>query len=114
MTYTVAALYRFTRVSDAPDVVSALREEFARLETLRGSLLVAPEGINGTLAGSPAAIEQLLGILSSRFGLTREEVKFSTANFLPFKRLKVKLKKEIVTLRQPQADPTVRVLHGTN
>jgi UPF0176 protein len=103
--YTVAALYRFVPVADAPAAVTTLRGELAALG-LRGTLLVAPEGINGTLAGAPPAIEQLLDLLGGRFGLPRGEVKFHTVPDWPFQRLKVRLKKEIITFRQPQADPS--------
>lgn len=108
MEYTVAALYRFTPIEDAPALRQTLKREFARLE-ICGSLLVAPEGINGTLAGSSAAIEAMLNILHETTGLTRGEVKFSASPFKPFDRLKVRLKKEIVTFRQPAANPAERV-----
>ena len=107
MAYTIAAFYRFVRVGDADAVRSDLKQALARLE-LSGTLLVAPEGINGTLAGTEAAIDALLDILHRQFGLAREDVKFSEAADKPFHRLKVRVKREIVTFRQPQADPSVQ------
>jgi len=68
--------------------------------------LVAPEGINGTLAGSQANIESLLAILHTQTGLPLEDVKFSYADEKPFNRLKVRLKREIITFKQPSADPS--------
>jgi UPF0176 protein len=101
--YTVAALYHFTPV-DAPRLRAACKEYFTALG-LFGSLLVAPEGINGTLAGSKENIEAMLDFLKAETGLDRADVKFSTAAQKPFNRLKVRLKREIITFNQPSANP---------
>lgn len=109
MTYTVAALYRFMTIADAPSLRLRLKAAFTPLD-ICGSLLVATEGINGTLAGSAGSIDAMIAILKKETGLSRDEVKFSTSVEKPFNRLKVRLKKEIVTLRQGAAgDPTMRV-----
>ena len=105
MNYTVAAFYRFTPLEDAPAERLALKEALLPLG-LCGTLLVAPEGINGTLAGSAEAIDALLIILNTRFGLPRAAVKLSHAPEKPFHRLKVRLKREIITFGQPAADPS--------
>lgn len=104
--WTVAALYKFAKVEDP----AALRETLfaaGELSGLCGTLLVAPEGINGTVAGSEGAIAALRALLDAdpRFvdGLSW---KISHAAQKPFGRWFVKLKKEIVTLRAPEADPT--------
>lgn len=104
MIYTVAALYRFVSIQDVAALRALLKDEFAKLD-LCGTLLIAPEGINGTLAGSTAAIEAMLDLLNLHTGLTRDEVKFSQAPEKPFQRLKVRPKQEIITFKQPQADP---------
>ena len=104
MSYTIAALYRFTPVGDPPTLQTALKAALTPLG-LRGTLLIAPEGINGTLAGSKEAVEALLDILQERTGLPREDVKFSEAAEMPFHRLKIRLKREIITFGQPEADP---------
>lgn len=108
MSYTVAALYRFTPIADASALRLALKQKFAPLD-LCGTLLVAPEGINGTLAGSAASIDAMLEILLAHTGLSRAEVKFSAAPEKPFNRLKIRQKREIVTFKQPQADPATLV-----
>jgi UPF0176 protein len=75
-------------------------------------VLLAHEGINGTLAGSAEGIAGLVESLQGPlFGgrLDRLELKYSTAEAMPFQRLKVRLKKEIVTLGDPGVDPTRRV-----
>jgi len=107
MAYTIAAFYRFTPVGDVPAVRSDLKQKLARLD-LFGTLLLAPEGINGTLAGTGTAIDAMLDILGCQFGLPREDVKLSEARDKPFHRLKVRVKREIITFRQPDADPSVR------
>lgn len=101
--YTLAALYRFASI-DAPRLQADCLAYFATLD-LCGSLLVAPEGINGTLAGSQENIDAMLDFLRAETGLDRADVKFSTATHQPFDRLKVRLKREIITFHQPSADP---------
>jgi len=105
MRYTIAALYRFVPLQDLSVLREAWLKAFAPLD-LCGTLLVAPEGINGTLAGSQANIESLLAILHTQTGLPLEDVKFSYADEKPFNRLKVRLKREIITFKQPSADPS--------
>lgn len=95
--FRVAALYRFMTIEDP----SALRDPllgFCRREGLRGSLLLAPEGINGTVAGTAEGIERLLDHLRVFPGFEGAEIKFSQAPTMPFQRMKVRLKKEIVTM----------------
>ncbi len=106
MTYIIAALYHFTTIADAPALRARLRDEFAALG-LCGSLLIAPEGINGTLAGSRSAIDAMLDILKAEVGLKREDVKFSESAEKPFNRLRIRLKREIITFNQPAANPNV-------
>jgi len=108
--YTIAAFYRFTPVFDPVGRRLELKQTLTQLE-LCGTLLLAPEGINGTLAGTKEAVDALLEVLRALFGLPREEVKFSSAAAKPFPRLKIRVKKEIITFGQPQADPAV--LSGT-
>jgi UPF0176 protein len=103
--YTVAAYYRFLALADS----SALREELLTTFTgsdLLGTTLLAPEGLNGTMAGSDDTIHRLLDLLHERTGLTRAEVKFSTSEVAPFRRLKFKRKREIITFRNAAVDPT--------
>lgn len=100
----VAALYRFAPLADLP----ALREQLLALCRplgIRGTLLIAEEGINGTIAGSDEAIEAAIAALRQLPGCDDLDVKFSRAGSLPFGRMKVKIKREIVTLGQPHVDP---------
>jgi UPF0176 protein len=109
MTYKVAALYQFAALPDF-EALRAPLLDLCEAHGIRGTLLLAPEGINGTIAGTEGAIDNLVAALTTGplFGdrLDNLELKYSGAAAMPFKRLKVRLKKEIVTLAQPQVDPT--------
>jgi UPF0176 protein len=112
MPYKVAAFYQFAALPDFRALREPLRAICADLK-LKGSVLLAREGINGTLAGSPEAIAGLIDALGcgGLFGgrLDRLELKFSQAQAMPFRHLKVRLKREIVTLGDEAADPTRQV-----
>jgi UPF0176 protein len=103
--YTVAAYYRFFALADPAALQGALRAEFAGTDLL-GTTLIAPEGINGTMAASAETIDRLLEFLAEHAGLERAEVKFSTSEEPPFRRLKFKRKREIITFRGASVDPT--------
>src|SRR5258707_1264272 len=98
MSYTVAAFYQFAALPDFRELREPLRAICADLE-LKGSVLLAHEGINGTLAGSADAIDSLIAELrdGELFAgrLDNLELKFSHASVMPFARLKIRLKKEI-------------------
>ena len=112
MPLTVAAFYQFAALPDFRKLRQPLRAICAGLG-LKGSVLLAQEGINGTLAGEEAAIGELIHELreGTLFGgrLDNLELKFSSASATPFRRLKIRLKKEIVTLGDAAADPTRQV-----
>jgi len=104
MTYCVAALYHFTRLSD----FEALKEPLlgmCNLLEIKGTLLLAREGINGTIAGTDDAIRQILDFLRADPRLKELDHKESRAEDLPFYRMKVRLKKEIVTMGVEGVDP---------
>ncbi|TNE50704.1 MAG: rhodanese-related sulfurtransferase [Sphingomonadales bacterium] len=102
--FTVAALYQFTPFEDP----ASLREPLlAKCEEvgIKGTLLLAHEGINGTIAGGENAIAQVLAHIRAMPGCGDLDVKFSHAAEMPFNRMKVRLKREIVTMGQPDIDP---------
>lgn len=103
--FTVAALYHFTRFDDPDGLRPALREVCEAYGT-KGTLLVAHEGVNGTVAGTREGIDALLAHLRNLPGCETLEHKESTASEMPFNRMKVRLKREIVTMGQPDVDPT--------
>jgi len=112
MTYKVAALYQFVSLPDFRELKDPLHALCLDLG-IKGTLLLAHEGINGTVAGTEEGIDTLMAELRAgplfRGRLDNLELKFSSASEMPFKRMKVRLKKEIVTLGDPQTDPLRRV-----
>ena len=108
----VAAFYQFAALPNYRALRAPLRALCDR-RGLKGSVLLAQEGINGTVAGTADAIDAFVHELAhgELFGgrLDNLELKFSTAEAMPFGRLKVRLKKEIVTLGDAAADPTRQV-----
>ena len=108
--YTIAALYHFTRFDDPAALKPALLDLCVR-EDVRGTLLLAGEGINGTIAGPRAGIDRVIAHLKSLPGCAELEWKEATSDHPPFGRMKVRLKREIVTMGQPDVDPRARVGH---
>ncbi|MEY8829608.1 rhodanese-related sulfurtransferase [Sedimentitalea sp. XS_ASV28] len=108
--YTIAALYHFTRFADPAALKPALLA-LCRDQGVTGTLLLAAEGINGTIAGPRAGIDAVLAHVRSLPGCTDLEWKEATSDEPPFGRMKVRLKKEIVTMGQPDIDPRARVGH---
>ena len=100
----VAALYKFAKLPDYMEMQSGLLN-FCLIQKLNGTILLAAEGINGTVAGSRAGIDALLQFLQSDVRLADIEHKESCTDEMPFDRMKVRLKKEIVTLGIPGIDP---------
>ncbi len=106
--FLTAALYKFV---DLPDFV-ALREPLQRCcddNAVKGTLLLAREGVNGTIAGPEAGVRTVLAHLRAIPGLANLTHKESWSGKPPFLRMKVRLKKEIVTLRVPELDPNKTV-----
>jgi UPF0176 protein len=108
--YTVAALYHFTRFDDPAGLQGPLAD-LCKSSGVRGTLLLANEGINGTIAGSRAGIDAVLSHIRALPGCSDLEWKESSASERPFNRMKVRLKREIVTMGQPDVDPRARVGH---
>ena len=106
--FVVAALYHFTPFED----LSALKAPLAEVACshgVRGTLLLATEGINGTIAGSREGIDAVIGHIRGLPGCAELEWKESEASEMPFPRMKVRLKREIVTMGQPGVDPLASV-----
>lgn len=100
----VCALYHFVRLPDFKDLRAPLRE-LMQSNHVRGTLLLAHEGINGTIAGSRTGIDAVLDWLKSHDQFTDLRWKESYTAEMPFNRSKVKLKKEIVTMGVADIDP---------
>ena len=108
--YTIAALYHFTRFDD-PAAIRGPLYDLCLAQGISGSLLLAQEGINGTIAGPRAGIDAVLSHIRALPGCADLEWKESRSDDQPFRRLKVRLKREIVTMGQPDVDPRARVGH---
>ena len=106
--FVVAALYHFARLDNFREMQSPLLA-LCEAQGIRGTLLLAQEGVNGTISGSRAGIDAVLAWLRSDPRLAALEHKESLSDRHPFVRLKIKLKKEIVTLGVPFVDPTAVV-----
>jgi UPF0176 protein len=99
----IAALYRFAPFPD-PAALRGPLLELCAAQGVKGTLLLATEGINGTIAGPPDGIDRVLAHIRALPDCAELEVKYSTAETMPFHRLKVRLKREIVTMGEP-VDP---------
>ena len=104
----VAALYKFAKLPDYKELQPGLLD-FCIEQKIKGTLLLAEEGINGTVAGSRESIDALISYLKSDSRLVDLEHKESFSDDMPFYRMKVKLKKEIVTLGVKGIDPNYKV-----
>lgn len=104
----VVSLYRFLDVQDP----EALRDQLKTLcdqHGLLGTLLVAGEGFNGTLAGSEESILAVMNWIRERFGINEElDARWTDASVAPFRKMRVKVKAEIVTLGRPDILPHQR------
>jgi UPF0176 protein len=107
-TYLTAALYKFVNLPDFAELKQPL-QTVCDDNQVKGTLLLAPEGINGTIAGPQAGVRKVLAWLHADSRLANLQHKESWSTEPPFLRMKVRLKKEIVTLRVPELDPNKTV-----
>ena len=108
MSFTVAAFYRFVKIDDLPAMQTQVKE-FCAARDIIGIILLAPEGVNSTIAGDADKLNETIDFLDSVLGIKSGELKFSTAENRPFRKLRVRLKKEIITMKRSDADPTEQV-----
>jgi len=108
VSYYIAALYHFAPLPQFRDVQPMLHA-LAESNQVLGTLLLAEEGVNGTIAGPQAGVEEVIAFLRALPGFEGLGAKFAHADSPPFRRLKVRLKKEIVTMGAAGADPTEAV-----
>jgi UPF0176 protein len=104
----IASFYKFVSLEDADQKQEPIKE-FCQAKKVLGTILIAPEGINGTIAGFSENIEAVFHFLRLDPRLGDLQYKSATSQKMPFKRLKIKLKKEIVTLKVPEANPLEQV-----
>ena len=104
----VAALYKFVEIDDLLSLQSNLYE-ICKKNNIMGTILIANEGINGTISGKTNEINQTISLLKSDKRFTNIEIKYSSSDKQPFHRMKVRLKKEIVTIGLPEINPNKKV-----
>jgi UPF0176 protein len=104
----IAALYKFARLPDFREMQRGLFD-FCVGQGINGTILLAAEGVNGTVAGTRAGVDALMSFLRADSRLADIEHKESYSDEMPFDRMKVRLKKEIVTMGVPGVDPNEKV-----
>ncbi len=112
--YKIAALYRFVKITDIPAMRAKIQDFDKTLkakdgEGMCGTLLLAPEGVNGTIGAKEQTLGAMIDFLDEHLGVKQGELKYSYASVTPFNRFKVRPKKEVITLKRPEADPTEKV-----
>ncbi len=106
--WDIAALYRFVSLEDLPTLQAEIKAVCDEND-ICGTLLIAPEGINGTIAGQGEKLTTIINFLDQKAGISKGELKYSAAEEKPFRRIKVRLKKEIITMKAPEANPNEQV-----
>ena len=104
--FTILTFYQFKQIKDFLLLKSRIYD-FCKFNKIKGTILIANEGINGTLAGLKKDINNIFSILK-KHNFVNLNTKFSYSKFMPFQKLKVKIKKEIVTLRTRYSDPEIQ------
>ena len=108
--FLTAALYQFVELPDFAQFQAPLLA-CCEANGVKGTLLLAPEGINGTIAGQPEAVHAVLAFLRRDARLATLEHKEASAAQMPFYRMKVRLKREIVTMGVPDLHPALNAGH---
>jgi UPF0176 protein len=108
--YSVAALYKFSTIKNPELLHNEIRIKLKKL-SIYGTILVGEEGLNGTISGSENNLNKAIDYLKSIDGFSNIDIKFSKSFKNPFIRLKIKLKKEIVTIGDHSIDPNKMVGH---
>ena len=104
----VAALYKFVEIND----LLSLQENLYNIceeNNIMGTILIADEGINGTISGKHNEIKETISSLTSDNRFSNIEIKYSSTDKQPFHRMKVRLKKEIVTIGLPEINTNKKV-----
>ena len=106
--FQVSAFYKFVSIEDIEHLKLELDRYLVETEIL-GTVLIAKEGVNGTISGPQGEVEAFLGFFARLVGLETLPYKVAFYNSRPFHRMKVRLKKEIVTMGVDGIDPNKEV-----
>ena len=104
----VAALYKFVEINDLLSLQDNLYN-ICEENNIMGTILIADEGINGTISGKHNEIKETISSLKNDDRFSNIEIKYSSTDKQPFHRMKVRLKKEIVTIGLPEISPNKKV-----
>jgi UPF0176 protein len=104
----VAALYKFVEIGDLLSLQNNLYK-ICEENNIMGTILIADEGINGTISGKHNEIKETISSLTNDNRFSNIEIKYSSTDKQPFHRMKVRLKKEIVTIGLPEINPNKKV-----
>ena len=104
--FTIITFYQFKKNFDKIKLTKELND-FCKFNKIKGTILIANEGINGTVAGLKNDINKIIDLLKT-FNLINLNIKFSYSKFMPFQKLKIRQKKEIVTLRTKYSNPEIQ------
>ena len=102
--YSIAALYKFSTIINPEELQNTIRIKLKEF-SIYGTILVGEEGLNGTISGNDNNLKLAINFISSIKGFSDLDIKYSESEINPFVRLKVKLKKEIVTIGDESIDP---------
>ena len=102
--FTIITFYQFKIIKDKKDIITKLKD-FCKFNKIKGTILIADEGINGTIAGLEKNINSFIPFLEN-FSFEKLNLKRSKYKYMPFQKLKIRNKNEIVTLRTKFSDPT--------
>ena len=102
--FSIITFYQFKIIKDKKDIITKLKD-FCKFNKIKGTILIADEGINGTIAGLEKNINSFILYLEN-FSFEKLNLKRSKYKYMPFQKLKIRNKNEIVTLRTKFADPT--------
>jgi UPF0176 protein len=108
MAYLVATFYKFVLLPDCQTLRDRLHE-CCRTHQIKGTILLAEEGINGTITGTAAAVRSVIAYLETDDRFADLDIKAAWAKTITFAKLKVKVKSEIVSFGQPQVNPAEQV-----
>lgn len=103
--YLIIALYKFKKLASLSDLQETL-QQLCYEQNILGTLILAPEGINGTIAGKSENIQIILDFLKTKLSLAKQHCQYAYATTLPFKKTKILIKNEIVALKKPGIDPS--------
>jgi UPF0176 protein len=108
MTWNIAAIYKFIELENLELLQESLINSCDQLD-ICGIILVAPEGVNGTFAGQGENLTRFLETFVEQFSIESEDIKYASADIKPFLRMKVRVKREIITMRADEANPHQQV-----